>query len=193
MLMKMLHVVVFKCSFCVFSEFGNAWANENIFSVTEGIIWFRYHNYLASKLYEENPSWSDEELFQNARKRVIATFQVKQIVLNYWLTSYKSTGANLEGCTAISFTPHFLWTLAYECSDSSLDFWMCMCFVIFFFFFFQKIAFYEWLPAYLGTKVTSYPGESMCVFECAHAQVICGLSQSQTTHLRKFEFTHVSH
>jgi len=82
-LMKMLHVVVFKCMFCVFSEFGNAWANENIFSVTEGIIWFRYHNYLASKLYKEHPSWSDEELFQNARKRVIATFQVKQIVLNY--------------------------------------------------------------------------------------------------------------
>uniref|UniRef100_A0A8C1RBK8 NAD(P)H oxidase (H2O2-forming) n=1 Tax=Cyprinus carpio TaxID=7962 RepID=A0A8C1RBK8_CYPCA len=56
-------------------EFGNAWANENIFTVTEGIIWFRYHNYLASKLHEEHPSWSDEELFQNARKKVIATFQ----------------------------------------------------------------------------------------------------------------------
>ncbi|XP_073688046.1 dual oxidase 1 [Garra rufa] len=77
-------------------EFGNAWANENIFTVTEGIIWFRYHNYLASKLHEEHPSWSDEELFQNARKRVVATF--------------------------------------------------------------QNIAFYEWLPAYLGTQVTSYPG-----------------------------------
>ncbi|XP_077067339.1 dual oxidase 1 [Siphateles boraxobius] len=77
-------------------EFGNAWGNENIFSVTEGIIWFRYHNYLASKLYKEHPSWSDEELFQNARKRVIATF--------------------------------------------------------------QNIAFYEWLPAYLGKQVSSYPG-----------------------------------
>uniref|UniRef100_A0A671MYW1 NAD(P)H oxidase (H2O2-forming) n=1 Tax=Sinocyclocheilus anshuiensis TaxID=1608454 RepID=A0A671MYW1_9TELE len=77
-------------------EFGNARANENIFTVTEGIIWFRYHNYLASKLHKEHPSWSDEELFQNARKRVIATF--------------------------------------------------------------QNIAFYEWLPAYLGTPVTSYPG-----------------------------------
>uniref|UniRef100_A0A8C1ESJ9 NAD(P)H oxidase (H2O2-forming) n=1 Tax=Cyprinus carpio carpio TaxID=630221 RepID=A0A8C1ESJ9_CYPCA len=77
-------------------EFGNAWANENIFTVTEGIIWFRYHNYLASKLHEEHPFWSDEELFQNARKRVIATF--------------------------------------------------------------QNIAFYEWLPAYLGTPVTPYPG-----------------------------------
>ncbi|RXN26191.1 dual oxidase 1-like protein [Labeo rohita] len=77
-------------------EFGNAWANENIFAVTEGIIWFRYHNYLAFKLHEEHPSWSDEELFQNARKRVIATF--------------------------------------------------------------QNIAFYEWLPSYLGIQVPSYPG-----------------------------------
>ncbi|XP_051545343.1 dual oxidase 1-like [Myxocyprinus asiaticus] len=77
-------------------DFGNAWANENIFSVTEGIIWFRYHNYLASKLLQEHPSWSDEELFQNARKRVIATF--------------------------------------------------------------QNIAFYEWLPAYLGTNMTPYSG-----------------------------------
>ncbi|XP_036432005.1 dual oxidase 2 [Colossoma macropomum] len=77
-------------------EFGNAWANENIFTVAEGIIWFRYHNYLASQLHEDHPLWSDEELFQNARKRVIATF--------------------------------------------------------------QNIAFYEWLPAYLGVSVPPYPG-----------------------------------
>ncbi|TRY81714.1 hypothetical protein DNTS_026021 [Danionella cerebrum] len=62
-------------------EFGNAWANENIFSVVEGIVWFRYHNYLASRLHKDHPSWSDEELFQNARKRVIATFQVKLVIL----------------------------------------------------------------------------------------------------------------
>ncbi|KAF4081387.1 hypothetical protein AMELA_G00160610 [Ameiurus melas] len=77
-------------------EFGNAWANENIFMVAEAIIWFRYHNYLATQLHKEHPSWSDEELFQNARKMVIATF--------------------------------------------------------------QNIAFYEWLPAYLGVSVPSYPG-----------------------------------
>uniref|UniRef100_A0A8C2L3L5 NAD(P)H oxidase (H2O2-forming) n=1 Tax=Cyprinus carpio TaxID=7962 RepID=A0A8C2L3L5_CYPCA len=70
-------------------EFGNAWANENIFTVTEGIIWFRYHNYLASKLHEEHPFWSDEELFQNARKRVIATFQ--NIAFYEWLPAYLGT------------------------------------------------------------------------------------------------------
>ncbi|KAI5100464.1 dual oxidase 1 isoform X2, partial [Silurus meridionalis] len=77
-------------------EFGNAWANENIFTVAEAIVWFRYHNYLSTQLHKEHPSWSDEELFQNARKRVIATF--------------------------------------------------------------QNIAIYEWLPAYLGVSVPSYPG-----------------------------------
>ncbi|XP_032379057.1 dual oxidase 1 [Etheostoma spectabile] len=67
-------------------EFGNAWANENIFTAAEGIIWFRYHNYVASKLHEEHPEWSDEELFQNARKTVVATFQ--NIALYEWLPGY---------------------------------------------------------------------------------------------------------
>lgn len=58
------------------AELGNAWANENTFTAAEGIIWFRYHNYVASELHREHPGWSDEELFQNARKAVVATFQV---------------------------------------------------------------------------------------------------------------------
>uniref|UniRef100_A0A3Q3QEA6 NAD(P)H oxidase (H2O2-forming) n=2 Tax=Monopterus albus TaxID=43700 RepID=A0A3Q3QEA6_MONAL len=67
-------------------ELGNAWANENIFTAAEGIIWFRYHNYLASKLHQEHPEWSDEELFQNARKTIVATFQ--NIALYEWLPGY---------------------------------------------------------------------------------------------------------
>lgn len=55
---------------------GNAWANENAFTAAEGIIWFRYHNYVASKLHQQHPQWSDEALFQNARKAVVAAFQV---------------------------------------------------------------------------------------------------------------------
>ncbi|XP_029290224.1 LOW QUALITY PROTEIN: dual oxidase 1 [Cottoperca gobio] len=67
-------------------ELGNAWANENTFTAAEGIIWFRYHNYVASKLHEEHPEWSDEKLFQNARKTVVATFQ--NIALYEWLPGY---------------------------------------------------------------------------------------------------------
>ncbi|KAI3371209.1 hypothetical protein L3Q82_023837 [Scortum barcoo] len=65
---------------------GNAWANENVFTAAEGIIWFRYHNYVASKLHVEHPGWSDEKLFQNARKTVVATFQ--NIALYEWLPAY---------------------------------------------------------------------------------------------------------
>uniref|UniRef100_A0A3Q3FHW2 NAD(P)H oxidase (H2O2-forming) n=1 Tax=Labrus bergylta TaxID=56723 RepID=A0A3Q3FHW2_9LABR len=65
---------------------GNSWANENLFTAAEGIIWFRYHNYVATTLHEEHPEWSDEKLFQNARKTVVATFQ--NIALYEWLPGY---------------------------------------------------------------------------------------------------------
>lgn len=68
-------------------ELGNAWANENVFTAAEGIIWFRYHNYMANKLHMKHPEWSDENLFQNARKTVVATFQVEGKVSSNLLTA----------------------------------------------------------------------------------------------------------
>ncbi|XP_062404238.1 dual oxidase 1 isoform X2 [Sardina pilchardus] len=65
---------------------GNSWANENVFTAAEGVVWFRYHNYLAFQLHELHPDWSDEQLFQGARKRLIATLQ--SIALYEWLPSY---------------------------------------------------------------------------------------------------------
>ncbi|XP_037833973.1 dual oxidase 1 [Kryptolebias marmoratus] len=67
-------------------ELGNAWANENAFTAAEGIIWFRYHNHVAAGLHGEHPEWSDEELFQHARKTVVATFQ--NIALYEWLPGF---------------------------------------------------------------------------------------------------------
>ncbi|XP_067829735.1 dual oxidase 2-like [Heptranchias perlo] len=67
-------------------DFGNARANESPFLRAESIIWFRYHNYLASQLKGHNPNWKDEDLFQNARKRVIATFQ--RILFYEWLPAF---------------------------------------------------------------------------------------------------------
>uniref|UniRef100_A0A674G7Q3 NAD(P)H oxidase (H2O2-forming) n=1 Tax=Taeniopygia guttata TaxID=59729 RepID=A0A674G7Q3_TAEGU len=64
-------------------DLGSAWGNENPFLQAESIAWFRYHNHLATALAQEHPAWSDEDLFQHARKRVIATFQ--SIVLYEWL------------------------------------------------------------------------------------------------------------
>ncbi|NXT47307.1 DUOX2 oxidase, partial [Pluvianellus socialis] len=64
-------------------DLGSAWGNENRFLQAESIAWFRYHNYVAMMLAQEHPTWSDEDLFQHARKWVIATFQ--RIVLYEWL------------------------------------------------------------------------------------------------------------
>ncbi|NXP53088.1 DUOX2 oxidase, partial [Heliornis fulica] len=64
-------------------DLGSAWGNENRFLQAENIAWFRYHNHKAVELAQEHPTWSDEDLFQHARKWVIATFQ--NIVLYEWL------------------------------------------------------------------------------------------------------------
>uniref|UniRef100_A0A3Q3BIC3 NAD(P)H oxidase (H2O2-forming) n=1 Tax=Kryptolebias marmoratus TaxID=37003 RepID=A0A3Q3BIC3_KRYMA len=59
---------------------------RNAFTAAEGIIWFRYHNHVAAGLHGEHPEWSDEELFQHARKTVVATFQ--NIALYEWLPGF---------------------------------------------------------------------------------------------------------
>ncbi|XP_063268433.1 dual oxidase 2 [Prinia subflava] len=70
-------------------DLGSAWGNENPFLQAESIAWFRYHNHLATALAQKHPAWSDEDLFQHARKRVIATFQ--SIVLYEWLPTLLGT------------------------------------------------------------------------------------------------------
>ncbi|NXF70647.1 DUOX2 oxidase, partial [Sclerurus mexicanus] len=70
-------------------DLGSAWGNENPFLQAESIAWFRYHNHLARALALQHPTWSDEDLFQHTRKRVIATFQ--SIVLYEWLPTLLGT------------------------------------------------------------------------------------------------------
>lgn len=55
---------------------GNPRGNENPFLLTFGIIWFRWHNKVAENLSAEHPTWTDETLFLEARKRVVAQHQV---------------------------------------------------------------------------------------------------------------------
>ncbi|XP_022824810.1 peroxidase-like [Spodoptera litura] len=68
-------------AFCPFnSEFNS------LLSVVLYEIWFvRHHNYLASKLAELNPCWSDEKLFNVARNMNIAYYQ--QVLLYEWLSA----------------------------------------------------------------------------------------------------------
>ncbi|XP_074037846.1 dual oxidase 1 [Leptinotarsa decemlineata] len=66
-----------------FFKLGNPRGNENAFLLTFGVMWFRWHNYLAERIHSHHPNWSSEKIYNEARKWVIATQQ--QIVLYEWL------------------------------------------------------------------------------------------------------------
>lgn len=63
--------------------------------LTFGILWFRWHNYIATSIKKQNPNWSGEKIFNEARKWVIATQQ--HIVINVWLKEW--LGEELEPYT----------------------------------------------------------------------------------------------
>jgi dual oxidase len=44
--------------------------------VTFGILLLRWHNVVAARVQRQHPDWSDEQLFQRARRIVIASLQV---------------------------------------------------------------------------------------------------------------------
>lgn len=52
----------------------------------------RYHNYVAQRLKTINPSWNDEELFQESRRVVIA--QLQHVTYSEYL--HKILGASFE-------------------------------------------------------------------------------------------------
>uniref|UniRef100_A0A8C5UZU3 NAD(P)H oxidase (H2O2-forming) n=1 Tax=Microcebus murinus TaxID=30608 RepID=A0A8C5UZU3_MICMU len=66
--------------------FGAERGNREPFLQALGLLWFRYHNLCAQRLARQHPDWGDEELFQHARKRVVATYQ--NIALYEWLPSF---------------------------------------------------------------------------------------------------------
>ncbi|XP_022235000.1 dual oxidase-like, partial [Limulus polyphemus] len=54
---------------------GNPQTNQDPALLSFGILFFRWHNVLASRIQEEHPEWSDEDVFHRARQWVIATLQ----------------------------------------------------------------------------------------------------------------------
>lgn len=58
------------------SVLGDPRTNQNPALLTFGILFFRWHNVVASRVQHEHPDWSDEDVFQRARRVVIATLQV---------------------------------------------------------------------------------------------------------------------
>nr|AXN93676.1 dual oxidase [Scylla paramamosain] len=72
-----------------FFKLGNPRGSENPFLLTFGIMWFRWHNYIARYLANHHRAWSDEKVFNEARKWVIATYQA--VVFYDWLPKYLRT------------------------------------------------------------------------------------------------------
>ncbi len=62
---------------------GDARGNENIELTALQTLFVRNHNNLASQLQKQHPDWTDEQLYQEARKLNIAQYQ--QIVYNEYL------------------------------------------------------------------------------------------------------------
>ena len=58
------------------SVLGDERTNQNPALLSLGILFFRWHNKVAMRAQQEHPDWSDEEVFQRARRIVVATLQV---------------------------------------------------------------------------------------------------------------------
>jgi len=57
------------------SAAGDLRADENVVLTTVHTLFFREHNRLADIFVSENPSWTDEQIFQAAREQNIAQYQ----------------------------------------------------------------------------------------------------------------------
>ena len=62
---------------------GDRRANENLELTALETLFVRNHNLIATQLQKEHPHWSDEQLFQEARKINIAEYQ--SIIYNEWI------------------------------------------------------------------------------------------------------------
>ncbi len=55
---------------------GDIRVNENVALSSMHTIWVREHNRIATQLFNDHPNWTDEKLFNAARKIVVAQMQV---------------------------------------------------------------------------------------------------------------------
>lgn len=65
---------------------GDPRTNQNPAFLVMGILFYRWHNYQAARVKEVNPHWNDEDIFQAARRRVIASLQ--SVIMYEYLPSF---------------------------------------------------------------------------------------------------------
>ena len=78
---------------------GDPRTNQNPALLTFGILFFRWHNVVAARVQAEHPDWPDEEVFQRARRYVVATLQVLHMC----------TGCHWSGKNIDCGVPAILW------------------------------------------------------------------------------------
>lgn len=69
---------------------GDPRVNQNPALLALGIVFYRWHNLQAAKVQQQHPDWGDEDVFQAARRRVIATMQ--SIIMYEYLPSLLGEG-----------------------------------------------------------------------------------------------------
>jgi peroxidase len=102
---------------------GDVRANENIELTALQTLFVRNHNRIANQLHAAHPGWSDEQLYQEARKLNIAQYQ--SIVYNEWLPAvlginalpaYRGYNPNVNATIANEFS-----TVAFRFGHSLLS------------------------------------------------------------------------
>lgn len=73
---------------------GDVRANEQVGLTAMHEVFFRHHNQVAADLAADNPGWTDEQLYQTARKIVGA--QVQKITYEEWLPTMLGSTASLS-------------------------------------------------------------------------------------------------
>jgi peroxidase len=102
---------------------GDRRGNENLELTTLETLFVRNHNLLASELGRNHPNWTDEELYQEARKLNIAVYQ--NVVYNEWipavlgpkaLPAYKGYNPSVNASVSNEFS-----TVAYRFGHSMVS------------------------------------------------------------------------
>ncbi len=93
-----------------FFQAGDIRANENIVLTAMQTVWMREHNTVATRVAAANPTWNDEQIYQESRKYVIAELQA--VVYNEYLPAllgkqlraYRGYNANVNPSVANEFS-----------------------------------------------------------------------------------------
>ena len=112
-------VCVCVCVCVCVTAIGNAKGHESPFLLALQIVWHRYHNKVAANIKQDSPRLSDDQVFNLARNRVIATFQVSRDLAVYTLMHLqtnrftaslfgKDTGRQVYSPVMVNCTPEFV-------------------------------------------------------------------------------------